>query len=530
MYDLVDAFDEEDEEIQGGYNAAPVPVPSSPDDTKRAVEPPFADFMQSRGIRMRFELMGKEDGPPLLFIPGATSDLRKEMTMSHMRPLARTFHILTCDLRNQGETTPTTLDKYVPITTYVEDLIELLDHTFGCNTPVYVVGWSFGAVVALSMARLHADRVKRLVIVQGGYFKPKPNETASLSASSSPQGLGQASQDNLFGNDWAWVKDICAYDTLSVGERCKRMLRHADVRRKDQGHFKRMTPSFKWLQLAYFRSENVTVMQRAEELGKGVLSQLTAMFAEGTESVEEIQTPTLIVHARHDGMISLARAQELEEKMSSAQLLVVEDHGHVGVFQEAYKAVTHFCANSHLQVAGLDLLAPLVLSSPAKDAVEPYYTSYEADLQARATPKTVKLSKGDVIGLHKELIEEYSELDFQAELYRLFHECSDSRRLAVGRQGLCWGIQMDVIQKYGFAATSAGWLESLSAAAEYADDFQVAANQDLIHSLLNPPQTHPRTSVRTQHTSSLKVWQEERETPYKIGDYLMNTIAKAHHQ
>merc|ERR1719331_3389588 len=95
---------EEDLEIHDESPAAHACASSFPE--RPSLEPPFADFMQSRGIRMRFELAGSLDRPPLLFIPGATSDLRKDMSKGHLQALSKNFRVLTCDLRNQGETTP----------------------------------------------------------------------------------------------------------------------------------------------------------------------------------------------------------------------------------------------------------------------------------------------------------------------------------------------------------------------------------------------------------------------------------------
>lgn len=332
MYDLVDAFDEDEEREQEEALAQ-----------KQTIQPPFADFMESRGIRMRFDLYGPSDGPPLLYIPGATSDMRKEMSQIQMQILARTFCVLTCDLRNQGETEPVSLQDYVPLSTYVDDLIELLDHTFGPNAPVYVVGWSVGAAIALALARLHPKRVKKLAVVQGGYFKPKHSHI----------GKAETPGQHLFGKDWAWVKDVCSYDSLSVKERCHRMLEHTDIRRREPAHRKKMSPPYKWVHQMYTLSETLTVMGRAQELGRGALIQLTAMFAEGTAKVEEITTPTLIVHGRWDGMHPVTRAEELKDKMPDAQLVILEEFGHVNSVAAGSPAITNFFINSHLDLSAI---------------------------------------------------------------------------------------------------------------------------------------------------------------------------------
>jgi len=447
---LVMSMKEEDLEIHDEKLEAHAPAAAFSD--RPILEPPFADFMQSRGIRMRFELAGPLDKPPLLFIPGATSDLRKDMSKGQLQTLSKNFRVLTCDLRNQGETTPMSLQHYVPLNTYVDDLIELLDHTFGANAPVHVVGWGLGSSIALMLARLHAQRVKKLVLVQGGYFKPQLSHIGALTPGA----------EHLFGKDWPWVKDQCSYESLGVDERCHRLLQHADVRRQDPIYRKEMSPSYKWLHRVYSRSENQTVMKNAAELGRGVLVQQTAAFAEGTDKVEEITVSTLIIHGQQDGMHATERAHELKDKMPNAQLVIL-DQGHVGVVVPASSTITAFLVNSQLGVD--DFLEKEVPRAPAE----------------------IKLTKARILAMQDELVAGFRKPGFQEKLRKIFAEHSkDPLAQALGRQKLCQQPQMDVIQRYGFPATSAGWLESLMAVVQFQNEPEVAANEARAKSLLNP--------------------------------------------
>jgi len=342
----------------------------------------------------------------------------------------------------------------VPLSTYVDDLIELVDKTFGSETQVHVAGWSFGAVLALKLAQSHPDRVKKLVVIQGGYFQPKENHIGSLS----PGG------ESLFGADWAWVKDLCSYETLSVDERCDRMLQHADIRRKDPAFRKQMSPSYKWVQQIYARSEKLTVMKRAEDLGRGVLVQETAVFAEGTAKVEEIVVPTLIVHGRQDGMHMEARAQELRARMPNAELVVLEDQGHVGVVVKSSATIMDFLINGHL-------------TDPTKTDVP----------KLPNAPYREKTTKTRILSMQDEIAVLFSKPDFQTKLREIFEGAPDDALMqALGRQKLCLEPQREVIKRYGFAGTSAGWLESVVAVQEFQNDSEVAANQVRLQALLNP--------------------------------------------
>jgi len=306
--DLVGAF--EDDEVCG------------PSEGGNSVKPPFVDLRASRGVRVKFDLKGPEDAPKLMYIPGVTDDLRKTLSSLQFDAFAKKFRTLTCDLRNQGETTPFTTENYVPLETYVDDLLALADKVYGPQTVFHVAGWSFGGAIALLLARLHPERVQSVAVLAGGYWEAQTSHVGSLSPG------GEA----LFGKDWKWIKTISSYTTITVERRCELMLKHSDVRRNDRAYREKMLPSFEWCRDNFVRSENITVVKSprsAKELGNGVVVQQTALYAEGTANVEDISTPTIIIHGRHDGMHSVERAMALKEKMSSAMLVILEDEGHV---------------------------------------------------------------------------------------------------------------------------------------------------------------------------------------------------------
>jgi pimeloyl-ACP methyl ester carboxylesterase len=410
-------------------------------------------------------------GPPLLYIPGATSDLRGGMMKGHIQPLAKKFRLLTCDLRNQGETTPLSLDSYVPLSTYVDDLVALVDHTFGPKASVHVVGWSIGAVIALALARVHPHRVNRLVTIQGGYFEPKPCHIGSVYSLDEND---RKKCEHLFGSDWDWVKDMCSYDELSVSARCDRMLHHADMRRKDPVHRSQMSPSYAFLHQMYMRNEKMTALKQdnAKDLGKAVLMQETAVFAEGTPNVEEIRAPTLIVHGQQDGMHSIARSKQLKHRMPNAQMLTVKDQGHVGVVVPASQAIAEFLLNtSKFCVSSID---PRI---DVRDIV--------GIRQVNPVP-----TKAKIIAMQSELIALCEEPSFQAKLRTVLEEaCDDSEahvRQAHQRQELCREQQFPVIKKYGYAADGVGWLESVVAVQQFTDDPEVSLRQDRLISLMNP--------------------------------------------
>jgi hypothetical protein len=228
-----------------------------------------------------------------------------------------------------------------------------------------------------------------------------------------------------------------------------------------------MSPPYKFLHQMYVRNEKMTVMKHdnKRDLGLGVLMQEAAVFAEGTVNVEEIKTPTLIVHGRHDGMHDIARAVELKRRMLNVEMLTVKDQGHVGVVAPAAQAITEFLCN-----------------------LEPKRTVVPADCP-------LMLSKRKVLKMLAELEEKYEEPHFQSSLRAILGAAGEDHvRQMQHREKLCRQQQYKVIRKYGYAADRVGWLESLVAVGQFKSDLEVVSRQERLSVLLNPTAQSPEKS------------------------------------
>lgn len=110
------------------------------------------------------------EGPEVvLAIHGITANSRAWLAPA--RRLAGTVRLLASDLRGRGESRA--LPAPYGIAVHVEDHLALLDHA-GVSEPVVVVGHSLGAYIAARLAADHPDRVKALVLVDGGLTAPAP--------------------------------------------------------------------------------------------------------------------------------------------------------------------------------------------------------------------------------------------------------------------------------------------------------------------------------------------------------------------
>merc|ERR1719424_962182 len=159
-----------------------------------------------------------------------------------------------------------------------------------------------------------------------------------------------------------------------------------------------------------------------------------------------------------------ARAQELWARMPNAELVVLEDQGHVGVVVKSSATIMDFLINGHL-------------TDPTKTDVP----------KLPNAPYREKSTKTRIISMQDEIAVLFSKPDFQTKLREIFEGAPDDALMqALGRQKLCLEPQREVIKRYGFAGTSAGWLESVVAVQEFQNDSEVAANQVRLQALLNP--------------------------------------------
>jgi 3-oxoadipate enol-lactonase len=115
-------------------------------------------FIAVRDLQMYYEIRGT--GPRLLSISGTGGDLRRSPNIFEMS-IARHFEILAYDQRGLGQTSRP--DIPYTMADYADDANALLE-VVGWDR-CFVMGISFGGMVAQEFALRYAHRVERLVLV-----------------------------------------------------------------------------------------------------------------------------------------------------------------------------------------------------------------------------------------------------------------------------------------------------------------------------------------------------------------------------
>jgi pimeloyl-ACP methyl ester carboxylesterase len=117
-----------------------------------------------RGLRFHVQQLGPEDGPTLVFVHGLVMDNLSSFYYTLAAPLARNgVRTILFDLRGHGlSARPET--GYSPQESAL-DLLAILDE-LAVREPVYLLGNSYGGIVAMHTALKAAHRVAGVVLVE----------------------------------------------------------------------------------------------------------------------------------------------------------------------------------------------------------------------------------------------------------------------------------------------------------------------------------------------------------------------------
>ena len=123
---------------------------------------PSSNFYVSQRLRLHFVDWGNESAPPLLLVHGGRDHARSWDWVA--RELRRDFHVVAPDLRGHGDSAWAIGGMY-SVSDFVLDLAQLTDAL--AAGPCHVIAHSLGGSVALQLAGVYPERVRKLVAIEG---------------------------------------------------------------------------------------------------------------------------------------------------------------------------------------------------------------------------------------------------------------------------------------------------------------------------------------------------------------------------
>jgi 3-oxoadipate enol-lactonase len=259
---------------------------------------------EANGLKIYFERAGS--GPALLFISGTGGDLRTKPN-TFDGPLPKSFEVLAYDQRGLGRTEKP--DVPYSMADYADDAAALMADQ-GWDK-AFVIGVSFGGMVAQELALRHPERVRKLVL-----------------ACASPGGAGGASYP------------FHEIQHLSGEPRAEFLLPISDTRRDAA-----------WAAAHPDQHKAFVAMAAAAPPGAGepghdmgARRQLEARAAHDTwDRLPDIACPVLIAAGRYDGIALPATQERMAARIPGATLRFF-DGGHLFMIQDrtAYPAMVEF--------------------------------------------------------------------------------------------------------------------------------------------------------------------------------------------
>ena len=117
------------------------------------------EIAEVNGIKISYEVQGKEDGIPLILVSGWA--LKKEMWIGQVGAFSEHFKVITFDNRGCGKSDRP--DMLYTFDMYSDDIVGLMDHLK--IDKANLMGYALGAMILMHFAMKYPDRVNKLVLL-----------------------------------------------------------------------------------------------------------------------------------------------------------------------------------------------------------------------------------------------------------------------------------------------------------------------------------------------------------------------------
>jgi pimeloyl-ACP methyl ester esterase len=247
-------------------------------------------FMTHAGVSLRYDRSGA--GPAVLLVHGWT--FNRTVWERQVVALRARHTVVTVDLRGHGESSHPRSGYTLPA---MAGDLEQLVRTLGVPR-IAVVGWSFGGVIALELAKRLGDRLSALALVcswPGGFSDEK-------------SGI-------------AVPKEEAAQMRATVENDYRGFARQFAARIFKRGA---ESPFFSWAV--------AQIQKTPTQVAAACLD--TVLAADLRPSLKAVKAPTAVLHGRHDAVTPLAGGELLKKGIKGATLTVFEDSGHAPFLEE----------------------------------------------------------------------------------------------------------------------------------------------------------------------------------------------------
>jgi pimeloyl-ACP methyl ester carboxylesterase len=261
---------------------------------------------KSNGIELEYETLGNPDDPALLLIMGFTAQLIAwDDAFCQQLVDAGPFHVIRFDNRDVGLSSRIEGDVDLAelfsgtITSVPYGLEDMADDAAGLLDALgidkaHVVGGSMGGMIAQLVAIRHPEKVLSLCSIM--------STTGDRSVGQpTPEAMGALMQPAATSREEAIASGVATGRILSP-------VHYDEAKAADRAG------------RSYDRAFDP----------KGVARQMAAIGtqADRTEALAGVTAPTLVIHGRHDPLVTLSGGEATAKAVPGAELLILDEMGH----------------------------------------------------------------------------------------------------------------------------------------------------------------------------------------------------------
>ena len=261
--------------------------------------PPIGEFLEIDGVRLHYIMRGAPDAPPLVMFHGNGTFIQDFILSGLVDEAAKNFHVVCFDRPGFGHSSrPRT---FIGSADRQAKLFAAALTRLGIER-AFVLGHSWGTLVALALASRHGSRVSGLVLVSGYYFPTWRFDVWFASIAAIPV-IGDALRYTISPIS-SWLA-FPLFVKITFAPR-----RVPDVVKKEYARLMLIRPS----QLRAVAEDSAFMLPSAATL---------------TTSYRRLKCPIAIIAGRDDKIVDSEQAVRLQKAIPHAAVTLVPGAGHM---------------------------------------------------------------------------------------------------------------------------------------------------------------------------------------------------------
>jgi len=272
-------------------------------------------YAQIGDVKLCYEILGKEDGYPILLIHGF--GVKKEVWMAQVGDLSQHFKVIRFDNRGSGKSSrPSGTNMEI----FTDDIKNLLDYLQIEKT--HVMGWSLGGMIAQNFVLKYPEKVDKLILIctVPGY----PTEEGP----------------EIYKKMRLYELEIGSEKAFWETARANYYSTYRREMEKD--------PKKKYFDI-WSAEDFIKFLSLDPSTPQDIINQAEALKTHRTfDRLKEIKNQTLLIAASHDRLTPQVTMKEMHQQIPNSSLTVIEKAGHYAPMTrtpEVNKAIIEFLKN-----------------------------------------------------------------------------------------------------------------------------------------------------------------------------------------